>query len=184
MHNKLNATEAVGSNLVMGSSFNEGLNATGVYHFECYDKDGNLKWTDEAHNLVTTEGKNAILDKFLGLGTAYANIALGLHTTVGSATSTYASPTPQVESTVYGSTRPTPTFSAASAGSKTTSAAASFSITGTATITGAFLVLGASGVLTAGNTAATAVLFSSGSFSTSRAVVNGDTLNVTYTASV
>lgn len=142
-----------------------------------------VKWTDKAFNVVTTEGKNAILDKFLGLGTAYANIVMGLHTTVGNASSVYATPSPQVESTAYSnSTRPTPSFSAASAGSKATSAAVAFNINGTATITGCFIAVGPSGITTKGDTAASAaVLLSSGAFSGgSRSVVNGDTLNVTY----
>ncbi|MDQ3024566.1 MAG: hypothetical protein M3R04_09330, partial [bacterium] len=116
-----------------------------------------------------------------GLGTAYAAIAMGLHTTVGSATSTYAAPTPQVESVVYSNaTRPVPAFSVASAGAKATSAAVAFTINGTATITGCFIALGAAGVTTKSDTAAAGVLLSSGSFATARSVVSGDTLNCSY----
>jgi hypothetical protein len=109
-------------------------------------------------------------------------VAMGLHTTVGNASSTYATPSPQVEpgTGVYAA-RLAPSFSAASAGSKATSSAVSFSIVGSATITGAFMVLGGTGILTNGNTAATAILLSSGTFASgSRAVLNGDTLNVSY----
>src|SRR6185369_6051090 len=147
MDDKLNAAAAVGASLVRRGDAAEALIPVGMYHVECYDKDGNLKWTDVAHNLVTTEGKNAILDKFLGLGAAYAAIRLGLHTTVGNAASTYATPSPQVESTV--SSRVTPSFSAASSGSKATSSAASFAISGSATITGAFCAIGAAGISSA-----------------------------------
>lgn len=173
----LKAQDGLGANLIGRPALEERCGLVGVYRAEHW-RDGELLWMETFNNLVTTEGKNAVLDKFLGLGTAYAAIRLGLHTTVGNASSTYATPSPQVESTV--SSRVTPSFSAASSGSKATSSAASFSITGSATITGAFLAIGAAGISSAGDTAATAVLLSSGSFGASRAVINGDTINVTW----
>jgi hypothetical protein len=180
MDEQMNAADTSGAGLVMGHGMADVLSLKGTYHVECV-RDGVVIWSEECPNVVTTEGKNAMLDKFLGLGAAYAAIAIGLHTTVGNAASTYATPSPQVESVVYSNAnRPTPAFAAASAGSKSTSAAAAFTINGSATITGAFMALGAAGVTTKSDTAATAVLLSSGTFSASRAVINGDTLNVTY----
>ena len=169
--------------LVARGGIDDTLKTLGWYEIECVGADGNVRWTDIAWNTVTTEGKNAMLDKFLGLGAAYAAIAMGLHTTVGNASSTYASPSPQVESVVYSNAnRPTPSFSAASAGAKATSAAVVFNINGSATITGCFMALGAAGVTTKSDTAASAILLSSGTFSGgSRAVISGDTLNITYT---
>ncbi len=35
-----------------------------TYRFEAHDKDGNLLWVEEVHNLVTTEGKNDVLSKY------------------------------------------------------------------------------------------------------------------------
>ncbi len=178
MQDILNPVTAASAGLVARPLASDFLNPVGIFTAECFDAKGRLKWVDEFHNLVTTQGKNAMLDKFLGLGAAYALIGMGLHTTVGSATSTYAAPTPQVEATVIAA-RLAPSFSAASAGSKATSAVVGFAITGTATITGCFIVLGATGVLTLSDTAtAAAVLLSSGAFSGgSRAVVSGDTFN-------
>ncbi|GGH14829.1 hypothetical protein GCM10007036_14400 [Alsobacter metallidurans] len=83
-------------------------------------------------------------------------------------------------------TRPAPTWNAATGtgggagtagtGSKATTATA-FAINGTATIAGVFLTT----VNTKSGT--TGTLFSAGAFTGgNRAVVNGDTLNVTYTA--
>lgn len=160
----------------------EQLKAVGIYHVQCVGADGRVKWEEECPNVVTTEGKNAILDKFLGLAAAYAGLAIGLHTVVGNASSTYATPSPQVEpGTGIYAARLAPSFSAASAGAKATSAAVSFPMLGTANITGCFLVAGGTGILTNGNTAASAVLLSSGAFSGgTRSVINGDTLNVTY----
>lgn len=179
---KLNAADGSAAGLVARPSVSDCLNPVGWYDVECIGADGEVKWRDTAHNTVTTEGKNAMLDKFLGLASAYAAIAVGLHTTVGNASSTYATPSPQVESVVYSnSTRGVPSFSSASSGSKATSSAVSFTINGSATITGCFMALGASGVTTKSDTAATAILLSTGTFSGgSRSVVSGDTLNVTY----
>lgn len=178
----IQATDTVAAGLVAAGAQSDGLRIQGYFTAECI-RDGEVIWRDEFPNTVTTEGKNAMLDKFLGLGAAYAAIALGLHTTVGSATSTYATPSPQVESVVYSNgTRGVPSFSAASAGAKATSSAVSFTINGSASITGAFVALGAAGVTTKSDTAATAILLSSGTFSGgTRAVISGDTLNVTYT---
>lgn len=173
--------DSVGT-LVARPETHESLGVIGYYTVECV-RDGKVVWTDIAWNVVTTQGKNAMLDKFLDLGAAYAAIAMGLHTTVGNASSTYATPAPQVESVVYSNaTRGVPTFSAASGGAKATSAAVAFTINGSATITGCFMALGAAGVTTKSDTAATAILLSSGTFSAgSRAVISGDTLNVAYT---
>lgn len=177
--------DACSASIIMNHGVGDEVKVIGYYDVECRDADGNLKWVDRAWNVVTTEGKNAMLDKFLGLGAAYAAIAMGLHTTVGNASSTYATPAPQVESVAYSNaTRPVPSFSAASAGAKATSAAVTFNINGTATITGCFIAIGAAGVTTKSDTAATAVLYSTGSFSASRSVVNGDTLNVSYSSTL
>ena len=182
MLDNLNAREGVTAGLVARPMVGDVLNPVGLFTVECFDQDGHLKWSDEFYNLVTTEGKNAMLDKFLGLGAAYAGVAMGLHTTIGNAASTYATPSPQVEvGSGVVAARATPSFSAASAGSKATSAAVAFSVIGSATITGCFVVLGATGILTNGNTAVAAILLSTGAFSGgSRAVISGDTLNVTY----
>lgn len=40
----------------------EFLSQGGTFHLECYDKDGNLKWEDEAKNTVLRVGKQKALD--------------------------------------------------------------------------------------------------------------------------
>jgi hypothetical protein len=83
----------------------------------------------------------------------------------------------------YTAPRKTAAWSAASGGSKALSSALSFAITGTGTVKGAFMVYGSGAVSTIDNTSGT--LYSAGVFSGGDKVVgNGDTLSVSYTASL
>jgi hypothetical protein len=157
----------------------------GTYHAVCYDADGNIKWEDDIKNLVTTVGKNFTLDTTLG-NTAGGAVVMGLKGTgTAAVTDTQSSHAGWLEvglanAPTYSGNRPTPSFSSASSGSKTTSSAVSFSMTGTGTVAGCFINIGGSS--TKDNT--TGTLFSAGDFSSSKAVVNGDTIAVTYTATL
>ena len=157
----------------------------GFYTAVCYDSEGNVKWTEPIINLVTTVGKNFTLDTTLG-NTAGGAVVMGLKGT-GTAVvaDTQASHASWLEvglanAPTYTGNRPTPSFSAASAGSKATSSAVSFSMTSTGTVAGCFINIG--GSATKDNT--TGTLFSAGDFSSSKAVVNGDTIAVSYTATL
>lgn len=147
-----------------------------VYSVECVGADGNVKWTDGFSNLVTTAGKNDILDKYFK-GSAYtAAWYLGLKGTGSAAVGdTLASHAGWAEVNPYTGNRPAITFGTTSAGSNTATAV-SFSITSTATVAGAFTA--------SANTGTTGTLYSAGDFSASRSVVSGDTLNVTLTVTV
>lgn len=161
-------------------------------------------WEDSwviAPNLVTTEGKNAALTHLLK-GSAYtASNVLGLiedtgYSAVG-ASNTAASITAagggsptngwnEAPSSTL-SARGTPSFGSASSGSLATSSAVALSISATDTIKGAFLLIrssaGTAPSTTVGNTSG--ALYSAGLFSGGdRSVANGDTLNVSYTASL
>lgn len=166
-----------------GGSAAETMEAHGRYHIECRDADGNLKWSDDIENLVTTVGKNDLLDKYLAGATYTAAWYLGLIDSTSysavAAGDTASSHAGWVESTAYSnSTRPAPSFNAASSGSKATTAT-TFNINGTATIKGCFLISNST------KSGTTGILFSAGLFTGGdKSVANGDTLNVTYTASV
>jgi len=83
----------------------------------------------------------------------------------------------------YTGNRKTAAWSAATAGAKALSAALAFAVTGTGTVKGAFVCYGTGAVATKDDT--NGILWSAGTFSGGdKAVVNGDTLNVSYSTSL
>lgn len=148
-----------------------------------------VKGTELVPNLVTTVGKNYLLDNGLA-GSAYtAAFFLGLISstsyTAVNAADTMASHTGWLEAGIANAptysqgARPTAAWSAAAAGSKSLSAALTFSITSSGTVKGAFLTT----VATKDGT--TGTLYSAGTFTGGdKVVTNGDTLSVSYTASL
>jgi hypothetical protein len=190
---KLNAQNLADACVQRGAGHSEKAEAHGVYKVTCRDKDGNIKWEDEIDNLVTTVGKNLALDTFLaGSGYTVTGPFIGLISSVSysaiNAADTMASHSGWLEAgganaPTYSGNRPTAAWAAASGGSKSLSANASFSITGTGTVKGCFLVLGSGAVNTKDNTGGT--LYSAGLFTGGdKAVANTDTLTVSYTASL
>lgn len=180
---KIEVAESSMTSLSMKNGMAESVGATGNYVVECFGPDGQVKWSENIENIVVTVGKTDLLDNYFAGSSYTAAWYMGL--VDGASTPTYAvgdtmsSHSGWVESTAYSnSTRPTVSWNAASAGSKA-STSTSFNINATATIIGAFMVTNS----TKGGT--TGTLYSAGSFSAgSRSVLSGDTLNITYTASV
>jgi hypothetical protein len=183
--------DAVGG-LAKFVDFTEGVAPEGVYKVQCFGEDGLLKWEDEIQNLVTNDGKKYLLDT-LFQGSGYTQSwAMGLvdggsAPTFNGATDTMAAHAGWTESVAYSNANRvapgwnTATASGGGAGSAGTgskaSTATSFSINATATIAGCFLTT----QNTKGGT--TGILYSAGAFTGgNKAVANGDTLNVTYTA--
>jgi len=176
------------------ASIPEGMGVEGYYYVECRDAQGNLKWTDEFPNLVVAVGKQLMFDTLLRTlsPTTYTTAGpfLGLinNNTTFAAADTMTSKT-WTELTTYTvggvAVRGTAVFGAAtSAGTTpsnvTTSAASAitFTMTGTATVYGCFLVTGTGAVSTISSTAGT--LYSEGNFAVAKAVTSGDTVAVTY----
>ena len=161
------------------------MSIQGLYHAVCYDAQGNVKWEDDIKNLVTTVGKNLTLDTILGNSAAGA-VVMGLKGTGTAAIGdTQASHAGWLEvglanAPTYSGNRKTPSFSAATGGVKSTSAASTFSITSTGTVAGCFINIG--GSATIDNT--TGTLFSAGDFSSSKSVVSGDSIAVSYSATL
>lgn len=164
----------------------ETARAGGVYRMECYDKDGNLKWTAESPNLVVNVGLQDMNTKYFSGSTYTATWYLGLYgaasTNNPAAGDTMSSHAGWTEATPYSNAnRPTATFGTATTADPSvisnSASPAQFNINATATVGGAFLVSNN----TKGGT--TGTLFSAADFQSpgDRSVVSGDTLSVTYT---
>ena len=181
--NKAKSTDLISASVQKKQGAFEGAKGGGVFTVTCFDKDGNLKWEEKAHNLVVNEGLQNMNDEYFA-GSGYtAAWYIGLVTGPGSgntyaAADTLASHSGWTENTDYSGNRKAATF-----GTPTTAdpsvidnsgSVAVFAITGTATIAGAFLA--------SVDTGTSGVLFSVSNFQTpgDRSVTSGDTLNVTY----
>jgi hypothetical protein len=151
-----------------------------------------VKWSADAPNVVTTVGANLALDTVLA-GSSYTVTGpyMGLigavsyvsAPVIGDTMSSHATWTEAggTNAPTYTGPRKTIAWNAASAKSKSPSSAPVFAITGTGTAKGVFLVLGSGAVSTLDNTSGT--LYSAGLFTGGdQAVVNTNTLTVTYTA--
>lgn len=150
----------------------------GCFKFQCFDKNGNLKWEQEAPNGATDEGLNKLLDVMFHAVAAISTWYIGLITGAGTlaAADTLASHAGWTEGTDYTGSRQEWAEGAASGKSITNGTAAEFPITGTMTVKGAFLASAATGT--------SGTLFSTAAFTGGdQAVNNGDTLKVTYTVS-
>jgi len=154
------------------------------YEIVCTTADGTERWREDFTNLVTTVGKNDLLDKYFKGATYTAAWYCGLisatgYTTGADVTDTAASHAGWAEDVAYSeANRPAVTFGTAAAGSLATSAASAFSINGTTTLKGAFVI--------SDNTKSgtTGILYSAGLFTTGdRAVLAGDIVNVSITMS-
>lgn len=168
------------AHLVARSAAHIGARLKQHYRVECVGADGKSKWVEEFDNLVVTVGMNKYLDATLKTGLASPAWYVGLKNT-GSvvAGDTMSSHGGWTENATYSNAnRPTWTSGTISGGSVDNSASpASFSINGSTTIYGCFLADNNT------KSGTTGVLLGGGDFGASRAVQNGDTLNVTVTCS-
>ncbi len=158
------------------------VSAHAVWEFECYGSDGRLKWKESFSNLVVTEGLNTLLTRTFKTIPADVNWYVGLKATgtvvAGDIMSSHAGWT-EIYSEYSQANRPAFTPGTVSGGSVDNSGAkAVFSITGPVTVYGAFL--------TSNNTknGTTGLLHGGGDFSSPRAVISGDTVNVQVTLTV
>ena len=185
---KAHSADSLNAGLVAKTGFGESAKGGGVFHVQCFDKDGVLKWEDQMHNLVVNVGLQDMNTKYFK-GSAYtAAFYLGLVEGPGSSTTyaaadTLASHAGWTEFTNYSGTRKTVTFGTATTADPSvlsnSASPSQFSITGGGgTVAGAFLTTVDSGT--------SGLLFSEADFQSpgDRVVVSGDTLNVTYTFSL
>lgn len=186
MNDNAQSVDVVAAAVQHGKSASDSIKGGGVFKIECFDKDGNLKWESESHNLVVNVGLQDMNTQYFKGASYTAAWYIGVYGAAASnnpaAGDTAASHAGWTEVTTYSNaTRPAATFGTATTANPSvisnSASPASFNINGTATIGGAFLISNS----TKGGT--TGILFSAADFQTpgDRAVANGDTLNVTYT---
>ncbi len=185
---KAKSTDLVSAGLVARQGSDERIKAGGVFHFQCFDKDGNLKWEESTHNLVVNTGLQYMNTQFFKGSSYTAAWYLGLITGPGSGTSfagsdTLASHAGWTEFSNYSGARKAVTFGTATTADPSvidnSASVAQFTISGGGgTVAGAFLATVDSGT--------SGTLFSEADFQSpgDRVVVAGDTLNVTYTFSL
>lgn len=182
MINQVGADVKVGGEVVPGGRQRAEVQVTNTYHVECFDKHGNLKWSDVAYNRVVNVGLNDLLDKYLKGSSYTAAFYVGLTdgTPTTAAGDTMASAAGWSEVTAYDeANRPTLTLGTVASQSVDNSASkAAFTVsTNSTTIGGAFICTDN----TKGGTSG--VLYSVAAFSAGdKSLDDGDTLNVTVTA--
>lgn len=193
MQEKAKTGDSFSVGLVASPPVKEEATVVGVYTAECYDKDGNLKWTETFDNVVTDVGKADIFDKYFGAtgtggGTSSGLNYMGLKgsgAVAGTNTMTSHAAWLEVGGTnapAYSGNRPNPSWTAASGATTVNKAASavSFTFTSGGTVAGAFINVNGS----ATKDTTTGILYSAGDFSSSRTVVSTDVLNVTYTTTL
>lgn len=188
LKDKAHSSDTATAGLVAKTGFGETAKGGGVFHVQCFDKDGTLKWEDQMHNLVVNVGLQDMNTKYFTGSSYTAAFFLGLVTGPGSGTTyaaadTLASHAGWTEFTNYSGSRKAVTFGTATTADPSvignSASPSQFSITGAGgTVAGAFLCTVASGT--------SGTLFSEADFQSpgDRVVVSGDTLNVTYTFSL
>jgi hypothetical protein len=185
------AQDAVSASLTANKGAAERVGAGGVFTATCVGADGQVKWTEEFHNLVVNEGLQDMNSKyFKGSGyTAawYLGLVDGATSPTYAAGNTLASHsgwTELVPGTAYTGNRIAVVFNAASptlADPSVVSNSVAPSVfpmlVNSTVVAGAFLTTAATGT--------SGILFSAGSFTGGNKTVDaGDTLNVTYTFSL
>ena len=186
---KLKATDTVSSGLTCNLKAGEAAQATGLFEIKCHDKDGNLKWEAQSKNLVVNVGLQYMAGSALPSVAQRTSWFIGLYgagaSNTPAAADTMSSHAGWTEVVAYSNaTRVAATFATATTANPSvvtnTASPATFNINGTTTVGGAFLTSGSAKSGTAGT------LFSAADFGSpgDRAVVNSDTLSVTYTFSL
>ena len=162
--------------------------AGSLWNFECYDKDGNLKWGEyDVHNTITNEGLDAWLNiMFHGATqiTTWYIIPVETDTTATTAL-TYAVPG-FTEWDGYSEVARQEFVAAAASSQVITNSAnkATYTSTEDKTLYGGALVGGGTGASTISDTAGGGTLFCYAKISAGKAVENTDTFKIYSTISV
>lgn len=185
LSNIAKSSDTVAASAIGGVSAQNGVCGGGIFTVQCFGADGNLKWEEQMPNLVVNQGLQDMNTQYFKGSSYVAAFYLGLVTGPGAgntyaAGDTLALHTGWTEFTDYAGSRKAVSFGTATTADPSvisnSASPSAFSISGAGgTVAGAFLCTVASGT--------SGVLFSVANFQSpgDRAVVSGDTLNVTYT---
>lgn len=175
MNESVNPNMEVSSGLDAAGASAQKVGVRAHWTVECV-REGKVVWVEEYDNLVVTAGLNALLNNTFDAAAGSVSWYVGLKNTGSPAAGdTMASHGGWTENATYSNAnRPawTKNGSASGGAMSNSSSKAVFNINGSTTIYGAFL--------TSNNTVSgtTGTLYGAGDFGASRAVINGDTLNV------
>ena len=159
-----------------------GAKLRGLFKAECYRK-GKLMWTEEFSNVLTAEGLTHMLDVTVGGKTLIDPFYCVLYedNEPPADGDTYAVPGyTEVNAAIDEATRPIYVDVVTSKSVTNAASKAAFTFNASKTIYGAALV-GGSNVKGDTTSAGTHVLLCGGNFTSSRAVVDDDVVNLTYT---
>jgi len=183
MRNRLKTKDAASATIHGHSAVRSGIKMGGIFSVICRDAHGNVRWEETAHNIVTNEGLDyGMRTMLLGsgtetqIGTWFVGLVSATPTIAAADTMASHGGWTEVQTQYSEGTRPAYTGADTGVGTvSNTASVAVFSITGSVTVGGCFLTsnstkAGSTGKLFAG------VAFSGGN----RAVVNTDSLEVTY----
>lgn len=171
---------SIGDKQFSGIETKDGFTPRGRFFAEFYHENGELFHKEDITNLVTNGGKDDILNVYFHSSTQTLTWYIGLIDSSGytaiAATDTMAAHAGWNEFTTYSETvRQTWGVGASSGQSVTNATPATFSISGSGTVKGIFVTT----VNTKSGT--TGTLWSAALFAAAVAVVNGDSLKITYT---
>jgi hypothetical protein len=186
LNDNAKSTDTVNAGMSVGATPKAAAKAGGVFHVQCRDSEGNLKWEVEEHNLVVNVGLQDMNAKYFSGSSYTATWYLGLYGAGASNTpaagDTMSSHAGWTEVTAYSqATRPQAVFGTATTADPSvinnSASPAVYTINGSTTVGGAFLTSNST------KSGTTGTLFSAVDFSSpgDRAVVSGDTVTVTYT---
>lgn len=148
-----------------------------VYTVECIDKDGNVKWTEEVHNIIPTEGQNYFINASMANAVRYASWYVGIYNNnyapVASDTMATLAVSGSENVSYSEATRPAFTLNAVANGLVTNyDNPAEFTFTADSTVRGGFIT---SSSVKGGTTG---LLLSAALFSSPRSVLTGEGLRV------
>lgn len=182
MQSNVKVGESVGVTMERLRPIIEGLEVEGKWLVE-HVRGGRVIGRYDVKNLITTEGKNAMLDIMFHGSTQVTTWYQGLIDSSGytavAVGDTMSSHAGWNEFTSYSeSVRQTWVEAAASASSITSSAVSTFTMSGSGTVKGLFLVSNST------KSGTTGTLWCATLFSSAVAVISGDTIKLTYTVNL